>query len=75
MNLFKGLLFLHGYVTPTQFADFTDPPQARREYGAHTVADDLAAPLGNAVASQRWFGTPSPVVPAAQAGCLAGGCG
>ena len=74
MNISKGLLFLHGYVNPAQIVDFADAPSPRREYGAHTAADELGAPLGNAVESRRWFGTTSPAHDP-HAGCIAGGCG
>ena len=74
MNIFKGLLFLHGYVSPAYIREFDADPTPRREFGAHTAAAELAAPLGNAVESRRWFGAANPVAHP-QAGCIAGGCG
>ena len=54
-EIFKGLLFLHGYVNA---ADFVDRHQ-RQRFGAGTAADAFARPLGNRVASRQWFGTPA----------------
>ncbi len=55
MNMFKGLLFLHGHSTRPE--DLDDAPLAgRAEYGAHTAADDFVQPLGNRAASAAWFG-------------------
>lgn len=77
MDIFKGLLFLHGHINPADAADFIEPAaQARREYGARTAATDLAPPLGNRGLSRQWFGResrdPAPLPPV---GCVAGGCG
>ena len=77
MDIFKGLLFLHGHLTSIDAADYTDAPLlARREYGAHTAAADLAPPLGNGVLSRAGSGA---VIPTRQRlpelGCVAGGCG
>ena len=54
-EIFKGLLFLHGYVNA---ADLVDRHQ-RQRFGAGTAADAFARPLGNHVASRQWFGTPA----------------
>ena len=75
MNIFKGLLFLHGHIDNVEFGDFTDVT-VRRDYGAHTAARELAPPLGNQALSRRWFGAAAqsrPQVP--DAGCIVGGCG
>lgn len=73
MNIFKGLLFLHGDINPADFGEFTDVTE-RRDYGARTAARELAPPLGNRVLSQRWFGAPAQSrLP--EAGCIVGGCG
>jgi hypothetical protein len=71
MNIFKGLLFLHGHINPADYADFADG-EPRREYGARTAADDLAAPLGNRAASSSWLGRAGAETPQ---GCIVGGCG
>ena len=71
MNIYKGLLFLHGYVSELKQDD-----AARLEYGARTAADELAPPLGNRVLSRRWFGPrarASEQLP--EVGCVVGGCG
>jgi hypothetical protein len=71
MNIYKGLLFLHGYVSELKPEDV-----ARPEYGARTATDEIAPPLGNRVLSRQWFG---PGVQATdklpEAGCVVGGCG
>ncbi len=55
MNMFKGLLFLHGHFTRPE--DIEDAPAAgRAEYGARTAANDFVHPLGNRAASAAWFG-------------------
>lgn len=76
MNIFKGLLFLHGHINPADagdFDEFTDVT-VRRDYGARTAARELAPPLGNRALSQRWFGAPAQSrLP--EAGCIVGGCG
>ena len=75
MNIYKGLLFLHGHVNPANFSDFIDA-QARYHYGASTAAEELAPPLGNRAASRRWFGRDAKsITHPSQAGCIAGGCG
>ena len=71
MNIFKGLLFLHGHII-----DLEQDDAPRREYGARTAADEIAPPLGNRVLSREWFGTTSTTarsLPAAE--CVVGGCG
>jgi len=75
MNIFKGLLFLHGYINPADYqAELEDP--ARRQFGAGTAAGEFVPPLGNRAAAQRAFGAPSHrPVPFPEAGCVAGGCG
>ncbi|HEY0502419.1 MAG TPA: hypothetical protein VGD42_02895 [Lysobacter sp.] len=50
MNLFKGLLFLHGHFTTSEFAEDSKP-----EYGAATADREFAPKLGNRAASARWF--------------------
>ena len=70
MNIFKGLLFLHGHITNLEQDD-----APRREYGAHTAADEIAPPLGNRVLSREWFGTPPAAASLPEAGCVVGGCG
>ncbi|WP_159016934.1 hypothetical protein [Cognatiluteimonas profundi] len=52
MNLFKGLLFLHGHLTTVERTEAT----AREEYGARTAAAEIAPALGNRVLSRQWFG-------------------
>jgi hypothetical protein len=74
MNIFKGLLFLHGYVNPADYEAELDD-KVRRQFGARTADRDFVAPLGNQAASRRRFGTPSQALHAPQAGCVAGGCG
>ena len=51
-EIFKGLLFLHGYAN---VADLADRHQ-RQRFGAGTAADALTRPLGNRAASRQWFG-------------------
>jgi hypothetical protein len=71
MNIYKGLLFLHGYVT-----DVPQDEPARREYGARTAADDIAPPLGNRVLSRQWFGAGAEAADKLpEVGCVVGGCG
>ena len=70
MNIFKGLLFLHGYVNPADYQAELDD-QIRRQFGARTAATEFVPPLGNGAQSQRRFGA----TPATEAGCVAGGCG
>lgn len=75
MNIFKGLLFLHGYVNPADFADMLNV-EPRRHFGAGTAAQEFVAPLGNRAESRRWFGSDAkPDTHLSQAGCIAGGCG
>jgi hypothetical protein len=74
MNIFKGLLFLHGDVNPVDLSGF-DGDIARRDYGARTAARELAPPLGNRVLSRRWFGTPATLAQLPETGCVTGGCG
>ena len=75
MNIFKGLLFLHGYTNPADYQAELDD-QIRRQFGAGTAASEFVPPLGNRAAAQHAFGTPSrPTVPLPEAGCVAGGCG
>jgi hypothetical protein len=50
MNMFKGLMFLHGHFTRPEDLD-----EARSEYGAHTAAADFAPALGNRAASMSWL--------------------
>ena len=75
MNIFKGLLFLHGYANPADYQAELDD-QMRHQFGADTAAGDFAAPLGNRAASGRAFRTPSNrAAPLPDAGCVVGGCG
>ena len=75
MSIYNGLLFLHGYINPTNVADFSDQA-ARYHYGAHTAANDIAPRLGNGAASGRRFGDVAKAAPNLhEAGCIAGGCG
>ena len=75
MNIFKGLLFLHGYINPADYQAELDD-QIRRQFGAATAASEFVPPLGNRVAAQRAFGTSSrQMAPLPEAGCVAGGCG
>ena len=75
MNIFKGLLFMHGHVNPASVDDFIGD-QARLHYGASTAADEVAPPLGNRAASQSWLRLdPAPANRFPEAGCIAGGCG
>ena len=55
MNMFKGLLFLHGHFTRPEDLDDV-PANGRTEYGAHTAANDFVRPLGNRAGSAAWFG-------------------
>lgn len=50
MNIYKGLMFLHGHFIRPE--DLEEP---RLEYGAHTAAADFAPPLGNRAASAAWL--------------------
>jgi len=50
MNIFKGLLFLHGHLTTDEFVDDD------KHYGAATAAREFAPELGNRAASAKWFG-------------------
>ncbi|NUS38231.1 MAG: hypothetical protein HOQ02_04300 [Lysobacter sp.] len=52
-ELFKGLLFLHGYINIADLAD----QHERQRFGAGTAADAFARPLGNGAASRKWFGS------------------
>ena len=71
MNIYQGLLFLHGYVT-----DLPRDATARLAYGARTAADEVAPPLGNRVLSRRWFGAGAKAADALpDVGCVVGGCG
>ena len=75
MNIFKGLLFLHGYINPADYQAELDDP-LRRQFGARTAASEFVPPLGNRAASRRAFGTPSyRATQLPEAGCVAGGCG
>ena len=75
MNIFKGLLFLHGYVNPADYQAERDE-LARRQFGAGTAAGEFVPPLGNRAASRRVFGARSErAVQLPEAGCVAGGCG
>ena len=75
MNIFKGLLFLHGYANPADYQAELDD-QVRQQFGAGTAARDFAAPLGNRAASERALRTSSArAVRLPEAGCVAGGCG
>ena len=75
MDIFKGLLFLHGYMNPADYRAEPDDP-IRHQFGARTAAGDFVPPLGNRAASQHRFGTaPRRVAPSPEAGCVAGGCG
>jgi hypothetical protein len=72
MNLFKGLLFLHGHLITDERPDAT----ARHEYGAHTAAAEIAPALGNRVLSRQWFGGGANDSDSLQeVGCVVGGCG
>ena len=68
-EIFKGLLFLPGSVNTADFVDRNQRPR----YGAASLRERIAPPLGNRTASRAWFG-PGTAGPA-QAGCVAGGCG
>ena len=71
MNIYKGLLFLHGYVS-----EFKPDDGARLEYGARTATDEIAPPLGNRVLSRQWFGANASARDALpDGGCVVGGCG
>jgi hypothetical protein len=74
MNIFKGLLFLHGYTSPADYRAELDD-QIRRQFGARTAAGDFVAPLGNRAASARSFGSRRVDVAGSELGCVAGGCG
>ena len=74
MNIFKGLLFLHGYANPADYQAELDD-QVRRQFGARTADRDFVAPLGNQAASRRRFGAPAIAASLPEAGCVAGGCG
>jgi hypothetical protein len=75
MNIFKGLLFLHGYVNPADYQAELDD-QIRRQFGARTAATEFVPPLGNGAQSQRRFGPGAPpATRVPEAGCVAGGCG
>ena len=74
MNIFKGLLFLHGYTNPADYQAELDD-QIRRQFGAGTAASEFVPPLGNRAAAQRAFGVPPRPAPLLEAGCVAGGCG
>jgi hypothetical protein len=74
MNIFKGLLFLHGYINPADYQAGLDD-QIRRRFGAATAASEFVPPLGNHAAAQRAFGPPPRTAPVLEAGCVAGGCG
>ena len=71
MNIYKGLLFLHGHIS-----DLKPDDGARLEYGARTATDEIAPPLGNRVLSRQWFGTDGQVADKLpEVGCVVGGCG
>ena len=75
MNIFKGLLFLHGYANPADYQAELDD-QVRRQFGARTAARDFVPPLGNRAAADRAFRTLSNrAVQLPETGCVAGGCG
>ena len=75
MNIFKGLLFLHGYTNPADYQAELDD-QIRRQFGAGTAASEFVPPLGNRAASRRAFGTPAKrPTQLPETGCVAGGCG
>lgn len=69
-EIFKGLLFLQGDVNRADFADRHQRPR----YGAASLRERIAPPLGNRSASRAWFGRAPEAAPA-PAGCVAGGCG
>ncbi|MGN6512472.1 MAG: hypothetical protein ACTHKZ_02705 [Lysobacteraceae bacterium] len=51
-EIFKGLLFLHGYADAADLVDRHPRPR----FGADTAADTFGRPLGNRAASRQWFG-------------------
>jgi hypothetical protein len=69
-EIFKGLLYLHGYVNAADFVDQHERPR----YGAASLGGKLAPPLGNRAASRAWFGRKA-AAPAMDVGCVVGGCG
>ena len=74
MDIFKGLLFLHGYINPADYqAELED--QVRRQFGAATAASEFVPPLGNRAASRRAFGPRPGEARLPEAACVAGGCG
>lgn len=70
MNLFKGLLFLHGHFTTAEFAE-----DSRTEYGAATAAREFVPELGNRAASARWFDRWARTSPASECEPTTEGCG
>ncbi len=75
MNVYKGLLFLHGYLNPADLSDFSEQTP-RFHYGARTAANDIAPEVGNRAASRRSFGAAAKPAPSLiEAGCITGGCG
>ena len=76
MNIFKGLLFLHGYINPADYQAELDD-QIRHQFGAASVGNELARPLGNGAESRRRFGPAANVAATRlpEAGCVTGGCG
>lgn len=74
MNLFKGLLFLHGHFATTEFAE-DSRPDGRTEYGAATAAREFVPELGNRAASTRWFDRWARTRPARESVPTPEGCG
>jgi hypothetical protein len=73
-DIFKGLLFLHGYRLPFESIEGSDGAEAGEKYasgfGNHAASQRKFSPLGHA---RRLRNTG--VQPAAQEICTAGGCG
>jgi hypothetical protein len=73
-DIFKGLLFLHGYRLPFESIEGSDGAEAGEKYasgfGNHAASQRKFAPLGH-VRRQRGDEVRSP----AQEVCVAGGCG
>lgn len=69
MNIFKDMLYLHGYLIEPRFAEELEPEHYAEGYGNRIASKKAFAPLGRGHARQ------APVAaPLGEALCPAGGC-
>ena len=73
MNVFKNLLFLHGYLIDPREADDPDGETFAQGYGNHVASGKAFAPLGHAHVAANPVRAPRVVV--GQDLCPTGACG